>query len=151
MGSPVRLVEARVQTKFLDIDVDDLALLLMEHENGAVSTLSTAWCALGEEGRPIVEVHGTEAALRIEARGNVWKRYTRAERSWEEQVISGWSDRPAAERGRAGHATFFAATFRALQTGAAMPITGEQARHNLAVIAAARRASEERRAVALDE
>ena len=47
MCSPVRYVEARVQTRFFDIDVDDVALLLLEHENGAISTVSTSWGMVG--------------------------------------------------------------------------------------------------------
>ena len=33
IGSPVQYVEGRVQTKFFDFDVDDVALLLLEHKN----------------------------------------------------------------------------------------------------------------------
>ena len=44
MDSPVRYVEARVKTLSIDVDVDDIAMLLCEHEDGAVSTVSSAWC-----------------------------------------------------------------------------------------------------------
>ena len=50
IGSPVRYVEARVATAHFAFDVDDLALLLLEHENGALSTVSTSWCVPGGDG-----------------------------------------------------------------------------------------------------
>ena len=50
VGSPVRYVEARVATQHFDFDVDDLALLLLEHDNGALSTVATSWCVPGGGG-----------------------------------------------------------------------------------------------------
>ena len=50
VGSPVRYVEARVATQHFAFDVDDLALLLLEHANGALSTVATSWCVPGDGG-----------------------------------------------------------------------------------------------------
>ncbi|MEZ4736062.1 MAG: hypothetical protein R3E79_53925 [Caldilineaceae bacterium] len=133
-----------------DIDVDDLALMLFEHENGAVSTVSASWCApamTAESGR-WCEVHAAHGSLRVHHRKD--------EPLWRYQRDGGWTqmDAPGMEAaiaqgapGLVGHAGFFAATFTALANGDAMPVTGAMARHNLAIIDAARRASEERRAI----
>jgi predicted dehydrogenase len=48
---------------------------------------------------------------------------------------------------RTGHAAFLRAAFTALDQGRPLPIPVEQARHTMAIIDAARRASETRRAV----
>jgi predicted dehydrogenase len=61
------------------------------------------------------------------------------------------SDLPGVDRPIAGdatgHANFLRAAFTALDTGGPLPISGAQARHNLAIIEAAREASASRRAV----
>jgi predicted dehydrogenase len=62
--------------------------------------------------------------------------------------VPGWE--AAAQQGEpalVGHSGFFAAVFKALATGAPMPVTGSMARHTLAIIEAARQASDQRRAV----
>jgi len=150
MGSPIRYVEGRVKTMLFDIDVDDLALMLFEHENGAVSTVSASWCApaMSAESGRWCEVHAPHGSLRVHHRKD--------EPLWRHQRDGGWTQMDAPGQAEAaaqgapglvGHAGFFAATFTALANGAAMPVTGEMARHNLAIIEAARRASEERRAI----
>jgi predicted dehydrogenase len=147
MKSPVRYVEARIQAKFYHFDVDDLALLLLEHENGAVSTLSTGWFVPEPDIAAYCEVHTAAGSLRVRHRGRSLQRYLRSDQNWEEIAVSPLSPE---EQRWVGHAGFFKATFEALLQGEELPVTGEQALHNIAVIDAARRASHERRAVALD-
>lgn len=144
VGSPVRWVEARVQTLFYDIDVDDLALLLLEHESGAVSTVSTSWGAPGAgagETGTLCEVHGLDGSLRVVNRGRGLHRYQRTDRQWEE-VDLGPEEEPTS-----GHGAYFAAALTALASGQPPPVTGSEARHNLEIIEAACRATQERRAV----
>ena len=50
-----------------------------------------------------------------------------------------------------GHGRYFAATFEALSRGAPPPIGGALALRNLRIVAAARRATAERRAVDLQD
>ena len=148
MCSPVRYVEARVQTRFFDIDVDDVALLLLEHENGAISTISTSWgmvgAGTGELGN-LCEVHTRGDCLRMVGRGRELHRFSRETHEWEEISLK------LTERNRTGHSAYLRATFSALARGTGMPITGEMARHNLAIIEAARQATEARRAIDLTE
>jgi predicted dehydrogenase len=148
MCSPVRYVEARVQTRFFDIDVDDMALLLLEHENGAVSTVSTSWgmagAGAGELGN-LCEVHTRGDCLRLVGRGTALHRLARETHEWSEIPLG------VTDYNRTGHADYLKATFAALAAGSSPPITGEMAHHNLAIIEAARLASDARRAIDLTE
>lgn len=47
VNSPVQYVQAQVKTQHFDFEVDDLAILLLEHENGAISTVSGSWWVSG--------------------------------------------------------------------------------------------------------
>ena len=149
VGSPVRYVEARVATQHFAFDVDDLALLLLEHANGALSTVATAWCVPGGdagESANLAEVHGPAGGVRVMRRGRGLWQYARSTRQWQEVALA-----PQPAWAESGHGRYFAATFDALARGAPPPIGGELALHNLRIIAAARRATAERRAVDLQE
>lgn len=153
MGSPVRYVEARLATLKFPIDVDDTALLTFEHANGRLSSVAAAWHTRTPTLRGRwVWVNGTQGAARVVyadpqpltrsvGPGNRWD-------SVDPQTLPGV--RPGIAEDRTGHAAFLRAAFEALEAGAPPPITGVQARHNLAIIEAARRASAERRAVAVE-
>lgn len=148
MCSPVRYVEARVQTRFFDIDVDDVALLLLEHDNGAVSTISSSWGAVGAgagELGSLYDVHTRGDCLRMVGRGRALHRFYRQKREWSEIPLD------VTDRNRSGHAGYFAATFAAIANDDPPPISGEMGRHNLAIIEAARLASDARRAIDLSE
>jgi predicted dehydrogenase len=150
MGSPVRSVEARLATLKLAVDVDDTALLTFEHANGRLSSVAAAWHARapGHRGR-WVWVNGTEGALRVVyAAPEPLARWVGADRDWEPVDPGALPGVPAGIAGDAtGHAAFFRAAFEALDRGRPRPVTGAQARHNLAIVEAARVASESRRAV----
>ena len=148
MCSPVRYVEARVQTRFFDIDVDDVALLLLEHENGAISTVSTSWGMVGAgagELSGLCEVHTRGDCLRVVGRGRELHRFSRATSTWSEISLD------VTERNSTGHAGYLTATFTALAAGDSPPITGAGAYHTLSIIEAARRATQARRAIDLTE
>ena len=151
MGSPVRYVEARVKTMHFDIDVDDLAIMLFEHEDGAVSTVSASWCspAITPERGRWCEVHTSDGSIRVYHRDEepFWH-YNGEEGGWNSLDIP----EPTVKEnpGVGGHFGCYAATFEALASGSEMPVTGEQARHNLAIIEAARQATGERRAIGVE-
>lgn len=148
IGSPVRYVEARVQTKFFDFDVDDVAFLLFEHENGAISTVSTSWGMPGGD-QSICEVYTRTHGIRIVGRGRELRYLDKADRRWRPVDLDHGLDNDALSR--AGHANYFVATFKALAEGKPPPITAEHARHNLSLIHAAHQATTQRRAIDVTE
>ena len=154
MGSPVRYVEGRLRSDLLGLDVDDLALLLFEHENGAVSTVATSWgaTAVGPDETPnLCEVHGKERAIRVDRRGRRVFARERDGAAWEEIEIGAYDGMSNDDLARVGHTGYFKAVFEALSSGDALPTSIEDARRNLAIIEAARLASGSRRAVDVTE
>ena len=149
MGSPVKWVDARIATLKFPFDVDDTALMTFEHASGALSTVQAAWCVRSPSNRGRwVSVNGTEGGVRVVI--NDVTPLTRAvgEGGWEPvdpQSIPGVP--PPSADDRTGHAAFLRAAYAALDAGRPMPITVHDARHNIAIIDAARRASAARRAV----
>ncbi|MYF99793.1 Gfo/Idh/MocA family oxidoreductase [Candidatus Poribacteria bacterium] len=144
--SPVRYVEARVKTMVLDIDVDDFAMLLCEHENGAITTVSGAWSVPATDWG-WCEVHAENGSLRVKHRYNVrdaLQKYTRAE-GWKQIELTDLDEEGLKDA--SGHLGYFTATFNALAENKPLPISAEKAYHNLAIIDAARRATTERRAI----
>jgi predicted dehydrogenase len=148
MGSPVRYVEARVATLRFPIDVDDTALLLLEHANGRLSTVHASWCARAPalSGRWVV-VQGTHGAVRVVHNSDIPLTYVRdPERNWEPPEPHLLGATAGVPGDRTGHAAFFQAVARALDAGGFMSVTGEEAQHILAIVLAAREASAARRA-----
>ncbi|MCG9126678.1 Gfo/Idh/MocA family oxidoreductase [Candidatus Poribacteria bacterium] len=146
VNSPVRYVEARVLTMRLNIDVDDFAMLMCEHENGAVSTISGAWSVPAQE-YGWCEVHGENGSLRVKHRFNVRDAYQKftGPTGWRPQELPDLDDEGLKDS--SGHAGYFTATFNALLENTELPISAEKAYHNLAIINAARKATTERRAI----
>ncbi|MCY4403642.1 MAG: Gfo/Idh/MocA family oxidoreductase [Candidatus Poribacteria bacterium] len=144
--SPVRYVEARVKTMVLDIDVDDFAILLCEHENGTITTVSGAWSVPATDWG-WCEVHAENGSLRVKHRYNVrdaLQKHTRAD-GWKQIELTDLDEEGLKDA--SGHAGYFTATFNALAENKPLPLSAEKAYHNLAIIDAARRATTERRAI----
>ncbi len=153
VNSPVAYVQAQVRTQHFDFDVDDLAILLLEHENGAVSTVSGSWWVSGSgqgEQSSLAEVHGDQGSVRILGRGRAMFYKSDEEDAWQENVLEPGDQPDPDPKTWSGHAGYFARTFAALAQQSPLPISGEDARHNLAIIAAARQATTERRAIRPD-
>lgn len=146
VNSPVRYVEARVLTMRLNIDVDDFAMLMCEHENGAISTISGAWSVPAQE-YGWCEVHGENGSLRVKHRFNVRDAYQKftGPTGWRLQELPDLDDEGLKDA--SGHAGYFTATFNSIAENSDLPISAEKAYHNLAIINAARRATTERRAI----
>ena len=146
MQSPVRYVEGRVQTVHLDIDVDDIAMLLCEHENGGITTVAGAWCVPATDFG-WCEMHAENGSLRVRHRYNVadaLRRFTRAD-GWKELELPEFDETESTDA--SGHARYFRETFNALADGTELPVSPEMAYHNLAIIEGARKATTERRAI----
>lgn len=153
MGSPITSVDAHLRTlKFL-IDVDDTAMMLFDHEDGGASQVTASWCARapGHRGR-WVSVSGTDGAVRIVYSDTHPLSVFRDEANRWEPDDSGGRTGPGAisEPDPTGHGAFLVEAFHAVANGLPMPVPVEKAFHNLAVIDAARRASETRRTAVVE-
>lgn len=148
VGSSIRYVEARVNTMLLHVDIDDTVLLLCEHENGALSTVSSSWCSTACDGGRWCEVHGPLGTIRVSQRSDEsFQHYATADHRWETIRAPGAY---GVERGAIairGHEGYFAAVFEALASGTTMPVTVHDARHLMAVVEGARLATDRRCAV----
>jgi predicted dehydrogenase len=150
VGSPVVSVDARIRSQFGLAQVDDLALLWLEHENGALSTVSTSWQVATGRGEiaNLCEVHGSRGALRVEGRGQgALLHYSHTARDWSPVPVPELAAMDPSAQRWAGHAGYFAATFDALLAGTDLPISATAARQNLCIIEAALEASRDRRSI----
>ncbi|RKU11125.1 hypothetical protein C6502_08990 [Candidatus Poribacteria bacterium] len=78
VGSPAVRVYARIGRYVQDIEVEDTALVLIEHANGATTSLQVGWSALAG-GTSVNEIIGTEGQIRFgggEAPVAVWRKAT---------------------------------------------------------------------------
>jgi predicted dehydrogenase len=149
MGSPVRVVQARLATLKFPIDVDDTALLTFEHANGSLSTVTAAWHARGPAHRGRwVWINGSAGALRLVYGDPAPLSRSVGPGGWETVDVGSLPGvAPGLAGDGTGHGAFLRAAFEALEGGQAPPVSGAQARHNLALIVAAGEASAGRRAV----
>ncbi len=150
---PVRYVQAQVLTQHFDFEVDDMALLLLEHANGAVSTVSGSWWVTGSgngENSNLAEVHGHTGSVRILRRGRELFQKRADAPDWQEVPLTAGHESARDRAGWSGHAGYFAHTFAALARHEAPPVSGLAARGNLAIITAARMATTARQAIRPD-
>lgn len=153
VNSPVQYVQAQVKTQHFDFEVDDMAILLLEHENGAISTVSGSWWVSGAghgEQSNLAEVHGPKGSVRILGRGRELHHKLDAEDKWQAVSLEPGHQPSVDRKTWSGHAGYFARTFAALASQGPLPVSGLEARHNLAIIEAARLATTERRAICPD-
>jgi len=136
IGAPVVCVQARVSTVLHQITADDLVLLTLEHANGILSTVATAWAVPAFEGS-FCEVHTDLRTLRVEGRGRQFRVYDRATRSWQQEPL-GPMDAPGLA---SGHFGFWQETLRALRHGEALPVPPLQALRQVELLDAARQSS----------
>ena len=134
MAAPVERVYARAGTFVQPIDVEDTALIFLEHAGGGTSSLQVSWAVKGGGAR-VHEVHGTEGSIAFGREGQPLALFRNSRGEWEAPDL-GPEQEPAA---------FFRASFlglwrdflTALENGAPSPVDGRQARRNLQLVVAA--------------
>ena len=131
MNSPVKRVTARIGTFFHDIEVEDLALLLLEHENGGITSLQTGWCApSGAVG--MEEIFGKKGSIKFGQSGStpiaIWTTETR---TWEKPELE------TEEPDRLGFPTFLRLYVEAIEKDGTVPVSGEDAREILNIVTSA--------------
>ncbi|MCD6289722.1 MAG: Gfo/Idh/MocA family oxidoreductase [Anaerolineae bacterium] len=141
MQSPVKSVYAHVGTYVQHQDVDDLAVVMLEHENNGVTSVQVSWAIRGG-GQPVSEVHGTAGSLRI-TRGGL-EIFENEKGEWEPQDTGGRDF-------KSSFTGLFSDFISALEQGRSPQLDGRAARHNLAIVMAAYESSRRRRPVDLSE
>lgn len=143
--STVVRVYASVGRYVRDQDVDDNAVVMLTHANGATSSIQVSWAVNGG-GLGVHEVHGTLGSIRYNRNGipteihensaGEWKPLLSADeaRPWSSAFVGVWND-----------------TFVAWEREEAAPTGLREARHNLAILRAAYLSSERGEAVQLSE
>lgn len=126
MGSPVKSVYGRVGTYLHPITVDDVACVLLEHENGGTTSIQIAWGTVGG-GRGVHEYHGTEGSIWVGYDDHPLALCRKGEWSYPEMVTLKHQ----------GFAGYFLDYLEALVSGGDPPTDGEEARENLRVVEAA--------------
>jgi predicted dehydrogenase len=139
IGAPVVCVQARVDTVYHAITADDLVLLTLEHANGVISTVTSAWSVPGFEGS-FCEVHTDLRTLRVEGRGRQFRVYDRATRTWQEEAL-GATHTPGIA---SGHFGFWQETLRALRERRPLPVPPHLALRQVELLEAARHSSANR-------
>jgi len=124
----VKSVYARVGTYYHNIDVDDTALLLLEHESGGTSSIQVGW-SVKAGGQRVNEFHGTKGSLFL---------------GWNERPLAlyendknEWSYPEPAQETDNSFALLFHEFFESLKNDTSPPVSGEEARRNLEIIMAA--------------
>ena len=129
-GSRAMRVFARVDRHVQDIEVEDTALLLIEHESGATTSLQVGWSAPAG-AIAVNEVLGTEGQIRFggaDAPVSVWRR-----------EAGDWAQPPVDPEGpdEVGFPLVVQRFVDAILSGGEVPVTGADARHILAIVLAA--------------
>lgn len=127
--SPIVRVFARIGRHVQDIEVEDTALVLFEHANGATTSIQVGWCAPAGSLR-VEEVFGSAGQLRLGGEHPV--------RLWR-SATQKWETVPVGQAGRdeLGFPTLVAAFVEAIETGGPVPVTAADSRHALAAVLAA--------------
>jgi len=129
-GARASRVFARIGRHVQDIEVEDTALLLIEHENGATTSLQVGWSApVGGIG--VNEILGTRGQIRFgggEAPVSVWSKET-----------GEWRQPPVDAEGpdELGFPLVVRRFVEAIENDGEVPVSGADARHVLAIILAA--------------
>ena len=128
-GAPARRVFAHIGTHLQSSDVEDTALVLIEHENGASTSIQVGWCAPGGSTR-VEEIFGSEGQMRFGGAHPLalWQGAT-----------GDWIQVPVAAEGpdELGFPQLVRDFVQALEENGPPLVTGANSRHVLAIVLAA--------------
>ena len=142
VGSPAVRVYARIGRYVQPIEVEDTALVLIEHANGATTSLQVGWSALAG-GTSVNEILGTEGQIRFggEAPVSVWRKET-----------GEWTHPPVDTEGpdELGLPVAVRRFVEAIETDGEVPVSAAEGRHVLAIVLAAYRSGQSGEVVEVD-
>ena len=133
LGSPVGSVQAQTGTFTHDYDVEDTALIVMQHQNGALSSIQAGWSITAGRyvARRVYELHASAGSFLFDHEDAPLAVFRPGQEGWEAPEV-------APERGDdAGYYAFRDRFFAALDAGDPLPVGAAEARHALAVVEAA--------------
>ncbi|MBI3921954.1 MAG: Gfo/Idh/MocA family oxidoreductase, partial [Armatimonadetes bacterium] len=132
MGSPVKQVYASMGRFVQDYEVEDLSLVVLEHENGGLSSIQSGWCALSGGVVGMQELLATEGQARFDPMGEtplgVWRASTG---EWGRVAC------PVEGVDELGLPALIDAVLDALEGKSVVPVTGEDSMEILHIIHAA--------------
>ncbi|NKB67779.1 MAG: hypothetical protein GKR89_12015 [Candidatus Latescibacteria bacterium] len=129
IGSPAGRVFAHIGTHVQDSDVEDTALVLIEHQNGATTSIQVGWCAPAGSTR-VEELFGTQGQMRFggDPPLSLWQADTG---SWSHPAVK--TEGPD----ELGFPQLVRDFIQVLEGGGTPQITGTASRHVLAIVLAA--------------
>lgn len=144
MAAPVERVYARAGTYLQPIDVEDTALLSLEHAGGGTSSIQVSW-AVKAGGDHVHEVHGTEGSIVFGPTGRPLALFRNTRGEWEAPDLG----LDLADLFRAGFLDLWEAFLTSLEEGTASPVGGAAARRILQIVRAAYEAAREGQPIAI--
>ncbi|MBN1402744.1 MAG: Gfo/Idh/MocA family oxidoreductase, partial [Anaerolineae bacterium] len=131
IGSPVARAYARIGTYVADIATEDMAVVLLEHENGATTSIQIGFCAPGG-AVGMQEIFCTKGHIRLAyGRENPLSVWRNASGAWDTPAVE--SEPPD----RLGFPQLVDLFLTAIESGGPVPVTAESSRHILAAVRAA--------------
>lgn len=143
VGAPVERVYGRLGTFAHPIDVEDTALVTLEHANGAVTTMGVGWSRMGEGGLFTQEVLGTEGCIGL-VHDDGWQVVLQGSR--------GETVEPVPKRGGSpGFEAILRRFLDAVEGDGEVAVPGDHARHILHVITSVYKSAASGQSVELSE
>ena len=133
LGAPVTSVQAQTGTFTHDYDVEDTALVILQHSNGTMSSVQAGWSiATGRyTAKRVYELHASAGSFLFDHEGSPLAVFRPDQDGWETPEMAPERDDDA------GYYGFRDLYFAALAAGEPLPIPAAESRHVLSVVEAA--------------